>query len=52
MGSFLYFIVHSLLELLVWAIIISAILSWLVAWVILGLNAYLLILTFRGWVRN
>jgi manganese transport protein len=28
------------------------ILSWLVAWVILGLNAYLLILTFRGWVRN
>ena len=25
------------------------IVSWLVAWVILGLNAYLLILTFRGW---
>jgi len=26
-------------------------LSWLVAWVILGLNAYLLILIFHGWVR-
>jgi manganese transport protein len=26
------------------------ILSWLVAWIILGLNAYLLILTVRGWV--
>jgi manganese transport protein len=28
------------------------ILSWLVAWIILGLNAYLLILTFRGWIGN
>jgi manganese transport protein len=26
------------------------ILSWLVAWIILGLNAYLLILTVRGWM--
>jgi manganese transport protein len=28
------------------------ILSWLVAWMILGLNAYLLLLTFRGWIGN
>jgi Mn2+/Fe2+ NRAMP family transporter len=28
------------------------VLSWLVAWVILGLNAYLLILTFRGWTQG
>jgi YggT family protein len=31
MGSFLYFIVDSLLNLLVWAMIIGAIMSWLVA---------------------
>jgi manganese transport protein len=28
------------------------ILSWLVAWIILGLNAYLLILTVRGWIGS
>ena len=38
MGSFLYFIVSSLLELLVWAIIISAILSWLVAFDVINLR--------------
>jgi YggT family protein len=38
MGSFLYFIVRSLLELLVWAIIISAILSWLVAFDVINLR--------------
>ena len=38
MGSFLYFIVNSLLELLVWAIIISAILSWLVAFDVINLR--------------
>lgn len=31
MGSFLYFIIDSLLNLLVWAMIISAVMSWLVA---------------------
>jgi YggT family protein len=38
MGSFLYFIVHSLLQLLVWAIILSAILSWLVAFDVINLR--------------
>ena len=38
MGSFLYFIVRSILELLVWAIIISAILSWLVAFDVINLR--------------
>jgi len=38
MGAFLYFIVSSLLELLVWAIIISAILSWLVAFDVINLR--------------
>lgn len=38
MGSFLYFIVSSLLELLVWAIIIAAILSWLVAFDVINLR--------------
>ena len=38
MGSFLYFIISSLLELLVWAIIISAILSWLVAFDVINLR--------------
>lgn len=38
MGSFLYFIVRSLLELMVWAIIISAILSWLVAFDVINLR--------------
>jgi manganese transport protein len=28
------------------------ILSWLVAWIILALNAYLLVLTFRGWMKG
>ena len=38
MGHFLYFIVSSLLTLLVWAIIISAILSWLVAFDVINLR--------------
>lgn len=31
MGSFLFFIIGALVSLLIWAIIISAIMSWLVA---------------------
>ncbi|ACG79802.1 conserved hypothetical protein [Phenylobacterium zucineum HLK1] len=38
MASFLYFIVGSLLELLIWAIIISAVLSWLVAFNVINLR--------------
>jgi YggT family protein len=38
MGQFLYFIVQTLLELLVWAIIISAVLSWLVAFDVINLR--------------
>jgi YggT family protein len=38
MGSFLYFIVDALLNLLVIAIIISAILSWLVAFDVINLR--------------
>ena len=38
MGSFLEFIIGSLLELLKWAIIISAILSWLVAFDVINLR--------------
>ena len=38
MGSFLYFIVDGLLGLLVLAIIISAILSWLVAFDVINLR--------------
>ena len=38
MGSFIYFIVDTLLNLLVWAIIVSAILSWLVAFDVINLR--------------
>ena len=38
MGSFLQFFVGSLLELLKWAIIASAILSWLVAFDVINLR--------------
>jgi YggT family protein len=38
MGSFLYFIVDNLLGLLVLAIIISAVLSWLVAFDVINLR--------------
>jgi len=38
MGNFLYYIVSALLDLLVWAIIISAILSWLVAFDVINLR--------------
>lgn len=38
MGSFLYFIVNALLSLLIWAIILSAILSWLVAFDVINLR--------------
>ena len=41
MGSFLYFVVGSVLDLLMYAIIISAILSWLVAFDVINLrNAF------------
>jgi YggT family protein len=38
MGSFLEFLVQSLLQLLIWAIIISAVLSWLVAFDVINLR--------------
>jgi YggT family protein len=38
MGSFLYFIVDSLLGLLVFAIFVSAILSWLIAFDVVNLR--------------
>jgi YggT family protein len=38
MGSFLEFIIGSLLELLKWAIILAAILSWLVAFDVINLR--------------
>lgn len=38
MGSFLYFVIHALISLLVWAIIISAIISWLVAFDVINLR--------------
>lgn len=38
MGSFLEFIIGSLLELLKWAIIVSAIISWLVAFDVINLR--------------
>jgi len=38
MGSFLYFIVGALLDLLIWAIIISAILSWLIAFDVVNMR--------------
>ena len=38
MGSFFYFVIGGLLDLLVWAIIISAILSWLVAFDVINLR--------------
>ena len=38
MGSFLFFVINGLLSLLVWAIIISAVLSWLVAFDVINLR--------------
>jgi YggT family protein len=38
MGQFLYFVVSSLLTLLIWAIIISAVISWLVAFDVINLR--------------
>jgi YggT family protein len=38
MGQFLYFLISSILQLLVWAIIISAIISWLVAFDVINLR--------------
>jgi YggT family protein len=38
MGSFLYFVVGGLLDLLMYAIIISAVLSWLVAFDVINLR--------------
>jgi YggT family protein len=38
MGSFLFFIVNTILQLLTWAIIANAILSWLVAFDVINLR--------------
>ncbi len=38
MGSFLFFVINGLLTLLVYAIIVSAILSWLVAFDVINLR--------------
>lgn len=38
MGSFLFFIVHGLLTALIWAIIVSAVMSWLVAFDVINLR--------------
>jgi YggT family protein len=38
MGTFLAIIVHSLLQLLIYAIIVSAVLSWLVAFDVINLR--------------
>ncbi len=38
MGSFFFFVINSLLTLLVYAIIVSAILSWLVAFDVINLR--------------
>lgn len=38
MGSFLLFVIGSLISLLVWAIIISAVISWLVAFDVINLR--------------
>jgi YggT family protein len=38
MGSFLYFVIGGLLDLLIWAIIISAIMSWLVMFDVINLR--------------
>ena len=38
MGSFIYFIVSGLLSLLIWAIIISAVLSWLIAFDVINMR--------------
>jgi YggT family protein len=37
-GGFLYFVIDGLLQLLVWAIIISAVISWLVAFDVINLR--------------
>ena len=38
MGSFLLYVVQSLITLMIWAIIISAVISWLVAFGVLNLR--------------
>ena len=38
MGSFLYYVLSTLLTLMIWAIIISAIISWLVAFNVMNLR--------------
>jgi YggT family protein len=38
MASFLYFVIDALLGLLIWAIIINAIISWLVAFDVINLR--------------
>jgi len=38
MGSFLFFVTNGLLQLLVYAIVISAVLSWLVAFEVINLR--------------
>lgn len=38
MGNFLYFIVRALIELLIWAIIVNAVISWLVAFDVVNMR--------------
>lgn len=38
MGSFLYYVISTILTLLIWAIIINAIMSWLVAFNVINLR--------------
>lgn len=38
MGSFLYYVISSILTLLIWAIIINAVMSWLVAFNVINLR--------------
>jgi YggT family protein len=38
MGNFLYYVISTILQLLIWAIIINAIMSWLVAFNVINLR--------------
>jgi len=38
MGSFLYYVISTILTLLIWAIIINAVMSWLVAFNVINLR--------------
>ena len=52
MGSFLLFVVSGLLTALIWAIILNAILSWLVAFDVINLrNPFVAIHVAASWMR-